>query len=55
MTLVCLALAESIAVYGLILFLLGREPLDFYFFLLVSLLSFTLAFPRLDRWRQAFA
>ncbi|HJS72989.1 MAG TPA: hypothetical protein VJ921_01790, partial [Vicinamibacteria bacterium] len=55
MTLVCLALAESIALYGLVLFLLSREPLDFYFFLLVSLLSFTLAFPRLERWREALA
>ena len=52
-TLMCLALAEPIAIYGLILFFLSRGPVDFYFFFLASLLSFGLAFPRRDRWRPA--
>jgi hypothetical protein len=55
LSLVCLALAESIAVCGLVLFLLSRDPSDFYYLLLLSLLSFVLAFPRRDRFREALA
>ena len=52
LTTVGLALAESIALYGLVLFFLSREPIDFYYLLLVSLLSFIVVFPRHDRWRE---
>lgn len=52
-TVLGLALAESIAIYGLVLFLLGRDPRDFYTLFAVSLLSFTVVFPRRDRWRDA--
>jgi hypothetical protein len=55
LALVGLALAEAIAIYGLVLFLLSRVPQDFYFLLLLSLLGFALAFPRRDRWREALA
>jgi len=54
LTLIRLALAESIAIYGLALFLLTRDALDFYFLLMVSLLCFIAVFPRYDRWKQAF-
>ena len=53
LTTVGLALAESIALYGLILFLLSRDSIDFYSLFLVSLLSFIFVFPRHDRWREA--
>jgi F0F1-type ATP synthase membrane subunit c/vacuolar-type H+-ATPase subunit K len=53
LTTVGLALAESIALYGLVLFFLSRDPIDFYYLLLVSLLSFIVVFPRHDRWREA--
>jgi F0F1-type ATP synthase membrane subunit c/vacuolar-type H+-ATPase subunit K len=53
LTTVGLALAESIALYGLVLFLLSRDSMDFYYLFLVSLLSFIVVFPRRDRWRAA--
>jgi F0F1-type ATP synthase membrane subunit c/vacuolar-type H+-ATPase subunit K len=53
LTTVGLALAESIALYGLVLFLLSRDSMDFYSLFLVSLLSFILVFPRRNRWREA--
>jgi F0F1-type ATP synthase membrane subunit c/vacuolar-type H+-ATPase subunit K len=52
LTTVGLALAESIALYGLVTFFLSRDPIDFYYLLLVSLLSFIVVFPRHDRWRE---
>lgn len=55
LTIVCLALAESIAIYGLVLFFMSRDPMDFYYLLLVSLLSFIALFPRRDRWREALS
>jgi hypothetical protein len=55
LTLVSLAVAESIALYGLVLFLLSRDSMDFYYLFLVSLLSFILVFPRRDRWREALS
>jgi hypothetical protein len=55
LTLVGLALADAIAIYGLILFLLSRVRQDFYFLFLLSVLGFALAFPRRDRWREALA
>jgi len=52
-TTVGLALAESIALYGLVLFFLSRDSIDFCYLFLVSLLSFIIAFPRYDRWKEA--
>lgn len=52
LTIVRLALAESIALYGLVLYVLSRDSIDFYYLLLVSLLSFVVVFPRYDRWRE---
>ncbi len=53
LTTVSLALAEAIALYGLVLFFMSRDPSDFYYLLLVSLLSFIAVFPRYDRWKEA--
>ncbi len=53
LTTVGLALAESIALYGLVVFFLSRDSIDFYYLLLVSLLSFIVVFPRYDRFREA--
>lgn len=47
-----LALSEAVAVYGLILFLLGGRPLDFYGFAALSLVAFALYFPRQSRWED---
>jgi F0F1-type ATP synthase membrane subunit c/vacuolar-type H+-ATPase subunit K len=47
-----LGLSEAIAVYGLVLFLIGGQPLDFYAFAALALVSFALSFPRLSQWEE---
>jgi F0F1-type ATP synthase membrane subunit c/vacuolar-type H+-ATPase subunit K len=49
---VIFALAESIAVFGLVLFFLTASATDFYMFLGISLLSFVLFFPRYAQWEE---
>ncbi len=46
------ALCESVAVLGLLLFLLSGQGLDFYIFMVISLGFFTLFFPKYDQWEQ---
>jgi hypothetical protein len=46
------ALCESVAVLGLVLFMLAGNSLDFYIFMLISLGFFTLFFPKYDQWEQ---
>lgn len=47
---VSLALAEAIAVYGLVLFLVGGQVADFYGFLLLALVGIVINFPRRHQW-----
>jgi len=47
---VALALCESSAIYGLVLFLLGGQRADFYGFAAFSLLGFAMYFPRRSLW-----
>lgn len=47
---VTFALCESIAVYGLVLFLVQGSSTDFYLFLVVSLFSFSVYFPKYGAW-----
>ena len=49
---VIFGLAESIAVFGLVLFFLTNRATDFYMFLAISLVSFTLFFPRYSQWEE---
>ena len=49
---VSLALCESIAIYGLVLFLLNGARQEFYAFFCLSLAAFMLNFPRLERWQE---
>ena len=51
-SIVTLAIGLSIAIYGLVLFLIGGRPLDFYGFAVVSLLALAVHFPRLARWEE---
>jgi hypothetical protein len=44
------ALCESVAIYGLVLFLIQGNSYDFYLFLPISLVYFAIFFPRYDRW-----
>ncbi len=46
------ALCETVAITGLTLFLLTRNPLSFYPFLVLSLTLFAYFFPRYDEWEE---
>jgi hypothetical protein len=46
------ALCESIAIYGLILFMLGKDKTEFYAFLGVSLFLMLVHFPKYDDWKS---
>jgi len=46
------ALCESVAVLGLVLFLLAGQPIDFYIFMVLSLGFFYLFFPKYDQWEE---
>ena len=45
-------LFESIAVFGLILFLIAGKTTDFYLFMFLSLTFFILDFPRYSQWEE---
>ena len=51
-SIVIFALAESIAVYGLVLFFLNGNSTDFYIFLGLSFLAFVMFFPKYDQWEE---
>ena len=46
------ALCESVAVLGLVLFLLAGNALDFYILMTISLGFFYLFFPKYEQWEQ---
>ena len=46
------ALCESVALLGLVLFLLAGQALDFYIFMLISLGFFYLFYPKYDDWEK---
>jgi hypothetical protein len=46
------ALCESIAIYGLILFILAKDKTEFYAFLGVSLFLMFVHFPKYDDWKS---
>jgi F0F1-type ATP synthase membrane subunit c/vacuolar-type H+-ATPase subunit K len=47
---VIFALCESVAIYGLVLFLIQGNSNDFYIFLLISLFYFSIFFPKYSAW-----
>ncbi len=51
-TIISYALCESVAIYGLILFFIGGSRLDFYTFLILSLICFAVYFPRYNQWEE---
>jgi hypothetical protein len=51
-SIVSFALCESIAIYGLVLFLLNGSRRDFYLFVVIALAAFALYFPRYERWKE---
>jgi hypothetical protein len=46
------ALCESVAVLGLVLFLLAGNAMDFYIFMVISLGFFYLFFPKYEQWEE---
>jgi hypothetical protein len=46
------ALCETVAIFGLVLFLLNGDGLDFYVFMVISLGYFYLFFPKYEHWEQ---
>lgn len=51
-SIVTFALCEAVGVFGFVLFLVGGSVVDFYFFLVLSLVLFGIYFPRYDQWAQ---
>jgi F0F1-type ATP synthase membrane subunit c/vacuolar-type H+-ATPase subunit K len=49
---VSFALCESVAIFGLVLFLIKGDTSDFYLFLMVSLLYFAVYFPKYGKWEE---
>lgn len=48
------ALCESVAIYGLVLFLLNGDSSDLYLFIALSALFFAVYFPKYSRWEEWF-
>ena len=46
------ALCETVAIFGLVLFLLTGNALDFYVLMVISLGYFYLFFPKYEQWEQ---
>jgi hypothetical protein len=46
------ALCETISIYGLVLFILSRNPTDFFIFMAISLLYFYLFYPKYADWER---
>ncbi len=47
---VTFALCEAPAIFGLVLFFLGRNTTDFYLFMFISLFFFSVKFPKYSLW-----
>jgi len=46
------ALCETPAIFGLVLFFIGRNASDFHLFLLISLFFFAVYFPKFSQWEE---
>jgi hypothetical protein len=46
------AFCESVAIYGLVLFVIGGSSFDFYLFIFLSLVFFALYFPKYSQWEE---
>jgi F0F1-type ATP synthase membrane subunit c/vacuolar-type H+-ATPase subunit K len=49
---VTFALCETPAIFGLVLYFLGRNATDFYLFLLISMFFFASHFPKYSQWEE---
>ncbi len=46
------AICELVAIYGLLLFLLTKNPFDFYILMVLALIYFAFSFPRYTQWEE---
>ena len=46
------AFCEAPAIFGLVLFFIGRNSSDFYLFMLISLFYFAVYFPKFSQWEE---
>ncbi|MFQ6081821.1 MAG: hypothetical protein ACE5WD_00495 [Candidatus Aminicenantia bacterium] len=46
------AFCESVAIIGLVLFFIAGNSLDFYTFMVISLILFSIYFPRYNQWEE---
>jgi hypothetical protein len=46
------ALCESVAIYGLVLFLMNGNSSDLYLFIVLSVFFFAVYFPKYSRWEE---
>jgi len=51
-SIISFALCESVAIYGLVLFLINGGHPEFYLFLAIALAAFAIHFPRYTRWQE---
>lgn len=51
-TVISLALCETVAIYGLVIFLINGSSLDFYLFLALSFVFIIIHFPRYSQWED---
>ena len=51
-TVIIFTICESVAIFGLFLFLIGGNSLDFYFFMILSLFFYAVYFPRYNQWEE---
>ena len=49
------ALCEIVSIYGLVIFLLTGNSMDFYIFMLISLLYFYIFYPKYADWEELLA
>ena len=52
LSLIIYGLSESIAIYGLVLFLMAGNSLNFYIFLILCLVCLGIYFPRYGQWEK---
>lgn len=46
------ALCEAVSIYGLIMFLLSRNPADFFLFMVISIFYFYSFYPKYEDWER---
>jgi len=51
-SIITFAFCESVGIYGLVLFLIGRNSFDFYLFTFLSLIFFGYYFPKYSQWEE---